>query len=1015
VSITYSELDGFGPTSLSTTGETLDISSATEGALLLLVVGGQSVNTVSTPAGWTLVAHSRPADGGTVRGRCYVFSKVAGASETSVTFTPSSGSYMSASVVQVLGSDATISASDISSDGTLNELTPDTPSISVAEGGDAILCVCSADTGDTVSIPQVSTWTEQVDRFGARRSALSVQKKSYPTAGTTGTISNIDTTNDGYASVVLAVGEGTPDLGAAVEENGFDIIATSTDTTPGNWTIKAGPTSSETTRTIQSILQISSNQIRIRLDNGERILGTDTVLASNTTAGVTDQDSTNNSEQTANSIVDRGLSLNWSGGIAEADIGITASGVFQTSHMVEPSSVTFTPRDDEEQYQYVAATKNPSIGSAHPFHPDADSYDAGEAHSFTGAATANNDQFFFGVSWADEQSHATSTPVSIGDVIYESGRWYRCTEDGTTAGSKPTFGGNSVADGTATWESVNNNSPVRRITRLFYTTSLVGQDTYAPAFVSGSDKTRYTTASFGTTLPTLTNTNSISPADYVSGQKFTHYDIGVTNGNDEHLPNEQLPANTPYGRDFGSGVMNAIESLCIANDYKAELLPYVLQQCIDLYGTRLAGGDWTGNGGWDRYQIASLLFFVFMRGDWSLIEGIRDELGSSTPWKGLAFGEQYFYVDATDEDVTMDEGFDYYSGNGGTFVNPANAPSTYSDTPSDAYIPATIQDDWTHVPEWAIRWDEDKTRSDPRWIATYRDTAGTYKPTLETLIYAWGADEYLTDTQAEAFLDYSQRYFEISGDDTQFVAATSKAFRDAHLSTYLPAYGVESASLDGTTLTVTFNRYTTGTSSGWAAAVAGDGSTTCSSATQTGPRTWELTLNQAPADGEVISYTAASGDAVDAGNTALGDVTLITAAAPDLETGSPTGNVTGAYMNAGDRVMFTVFDGPLAYVPGNPSPFSVTNDEGSTETVTFTGLTTTAILNDTVINQFSGDTPQVGDTNWTVSLSNQVNKKLTGANGVPIADFTDLAVTVLSADDSAAIRGRIRRYRARGR
>jgi hypothetical protein len=113
-----------------------------------------------------------------------------------------------------------------------------------------------------------------------------------------------------------------------------------------------------------------------------------------------------------------------------------------------------------------------------------------------------------------------------------------------------------------------------------------------------------------------------------------------------------------------------------------------------------------------------------------------------------------------------------------------------------------------------------------------------------------------------------------------------------------------------------------------------------------------------------------------------------------LEPGTPTGNVTGAYMNAGASNLFIVFDGPVAYSGGSPYPITVTNGTGSTELVTEIVLTTTTVLNDTLNVVFGGDAVQAGDTNWTCSLSNGAGK-LTGADGVPIADFTDLAVTVL--------------------
>lgn len=120
---------------------------------------------------------------------------------------------------------------------------------------------------------------------------------------------------------------------------------------------------------------------------------------------------------------------------------------------------------------------------------------------------------------------------------------------------------------------------------------------------------------------------------------------------------------------------------------------------------------------------------------------------------------------------------------------------------------------------------------------------------------------------------------------------------------------------------------------------------------------------------------------------------------PEPEAGTPAGNITGAYLNAGAQNLFIVFDGTVAYSGGSPYPVTVTNGSGSTELTTGITLTTTNILNDTINVSFSGDIPAAGDSTWTVTIVNSAGK-LTGANGVPIADVSDLVVTVLSAATS---------------
>jgi hypothetical protein len=143
---------------------------------------------------------------------------------------------------------------------------------------------------------------------------------------------------------------------------GFDITADATSTSTGNYTVKVGSLGSESAATIQSVIRTSATKVRIRLANGERVLGGDSVLVSSTADGFTDNAATNDSAQVANKIVEQNLAINFST-LSEADVGITAGGVLQYAGSNHPASATYTPGTGEEQYRFVACMKNPEAGA----------------------------------------------------------------------------------------------------------------------------------------------------------------------------------------------------------------------------------------------------------------------------------------------------------------------------------------------------------------------------------------------------------------------------------------------------------------------------------------------------------------------------------------------------------------------------------------------------------------------------------------------------------------------------
>ncbi|TPV94851.1 MAG: hypothetical protein B7733_13015 [Myxococcales bacterium FL481] len=733
----------------------------------------------------------------------------------------------------------------------------------------------------------------------------------WPLDGTSGnTVTGTDTEiDDAIGSADLDTVGGSPEyvddevLFPTAQGNGFDVVLTATNETTGNYTVKAGTLSSETTRTIQSVRRISATQVRIRLANGERILSGQSVLVSDTAQGVTDEAATNSSEQATNKIVDRGLAINFTT-LNEADVGLFVTGEFQYKGSNHPQSATYTPGSGEEQYRFVAAMLNPPAGQdeTHPFHEDSGTYDAGDAFTL-GTSLTEDDVLVFAVSYPELDTHATSTAFSLGDVVKEAGNFFRCTTAGTTSGTKPSFTTETVNDGTAVWtrEVGPNNSLVQKCTLLAYVGStLKSQETFRCAWNDSATKTYYTTADMNTGL--LPGDAAVAGqddlADAEANTRYPWFELGYVDGaHDDHQPQQQM--GVLYGRDLCGRAALAVQVAMSDTSYTDTLVEYLVQRGIDYIGIREAGGYWRGLEGFSNGRIILPLFAAAVleitTTAMPILRVPKSGSESEDDWRGIAeFAEQMRYIDTATFDADIQGGYDYFDGNAGTWVNPANAPSTYSDSPSNAYFPATIRDTWEHVPEWIPRgWDPtgtgSATTSGPRWDAgsTYRlcCTAVNWG-LLEYMIYAFNLE---AESGVDAFLDYMARYYLIEGADSSQYKATFKTLRDTHLSTHQPTYAIASASLVGSTLTLTFNRYTT-----WSAA--NDGAFTVDSGSlgawsQTGPRTWQSTVTGGPPT--TVSYASASGDAVDAENNALADQTnvAIDSTAPTLS--SPTATATG--------------------------------------------------------------------------------------------------------------------------
>jgi len=175
-------LSSLPPTSTSRSSRSLDISSATEGALLLVAVTARSVQpTLAVPAGWTLLTSF---DNGNSASRPYtsIYYKTAGASETTVVFNFSPNEYTTAVAIEIVG--ANTSTFDTAPDNLSNVLgvvTVPTGGIVIGVHGKGASADTSASTFNNGSYAILS------DQFGTKISGTAVAWADLGSGDTNGT------------------------------------------------------------------------------------------------------------------------------------------------------------------------------------------------------------------------------------------------------------------------------------------------------------------------------------------------------------------------------------------------------------------------------------------------------------------------------------------------------------------------------------------------------------------------------------------------------------------------------------------------------------------------------------------------------------------------------------------------------------------------------------------------------------------------------------------------------------
>jgi len=175
-------LSSLPPTSTARSSRSMDISSATEGALLFAAVTCRSVQpTLAVPAGWTLLTSF---DNGSSSNRPYtsIYYKTAGASETTVVFNFSPSEYTTAVAIEIIGANTSTfdTASNAISD-VLGMVTVPTGGIVIGVHGKGSDSDTSASTFNNGSYAILS------DQFGTKRSGTAVAWADLGSGDTNGT------------------------------------------------------------------------------------------------------------------------------------------------------------------------------------------------------------------------------------------------------------------------------------------------------------------------------------------------------------------------------------------------------------------------------------------------------------------------------------------------------------------------------------------------------------------------------------------------------------------------------------------------------------------------------------------------------------------------------------------------------------------------------------------------------------------------------------------------------------
>lgn len=717
----------------------------------------------------------------------------------------------------------------------------------------------AADTTYQIKLEMIGTsikaYIDGVEVCSATDSAISA-------AGKAGVFFYDQTANDTNGPQLLDIEAADPASDPVIstvtlDENGYDVRITFDQDVSGDgsgFTVKVGGNAVS----LGSKVRTGERKLRLRIANSDGpVLSGQTVtldydlpVAGEITSGtgelqaISGQSVTNNSLQTATTIVQAGVTLTFGSSFASGERGITAANRWWFTK--DPQSRSPAASGSSTSFRN-GSMKNPTSSfNGDPYGFDGRASSSSDSYTVSFPVTmSNNDSLVCALSIANETTWSSTTAYTVGQVLkkttFGSDRYFVCSTAGTSGGAEPTWTDKpnekeTITDGSVVWAN-HGRTPIEAFVVFTKRDTALAQSEFAPCFSGGSaTKTIYDSDDLNlAALPGWSTTVETVSVDTALALVIRpHVEITTSSGGEgQHawgMPRQ-------YGLWCAQDTNSVLGVIATTTTYATELIHHAVQLGIDSKGMRESGAHWRGSGGHGQGRLGYLLLAGALLGD-STFATAATATGAAGAANGYGELNQIFYVSASD----VSSGRYTYAG-GDDF-------------------PSAVQGSWLYVPEWGREHESDPTQDDKDWEADAYRTGSVY--------YSWNAAllmRYLsleTNYSGGAFADYMLRYRKIQGDAG--TALGDKALFDANKTAAYGAFAVTSAILSSgnTKLTITTNRYATGTGTGFALT----GGKTLSNFVQLGPRTFRFDVDTAVGT-ETLSYTQASGDFIDATNAEL--------------------------------------------------------------------------------------------------------------------------------------------------
>lgn len=640
----------------------------------------------------------------------------------------------------------------------------------------------------------------------------------------------------------------------------------------------------------------------------------------------------NGSEQKSDSIYQYGIRLNfssptgsWRGIYADGSWAMTLTPTSQipltegsgtgrrNGAMLNPVSIRL----------YDNGARRGFDGRANHYYSDSVSVAPGVSMSAGDALVASR-SLPESADWEDNEAYAEGDVIRVNQPGPPSGAehlvYYVCTSAGTSGGTEPTW--NSAArriwDNTVRWARYGK-SATPTVAVFTKVASLPAQTDFRPAFSGGeADKTVYSTNSIRKYLLPGFAAPSSAPTVEATQRKVERPWVEVvtdwTHQDDHHILNSQ-----GYGQAVAHEVGDVLGLLMTDTPFMDELLIRTIQRGIDFKGMRESGGDWTWNGGHGHGRWPLIAFAGVMLGRASeFINVIRGD-GGASPWGFNEFNETK-YITSSDvlsgRYTTAQQCWLPLSGISGTpsgtitgqssgasgtvfrydgsapspsvsVLGVAGAPYSASETviwsggsatvgahPTNVREthPATVQQNWLHVPEWSFDWDVSPNVDNKSWEAgqdvPYRFCCTAVSWVAEVaFMHVFGLENSIGHP---ALSDYYVRYRYVkptlhgegwNGEDA-FHLALWYLYADSS-----PLSCTAFVEEDGGHLRLAFSRYATMDPADTGIVFTG-GSVALSEWEQVAPREWRAKIS-GNHWGETLRYELGTQPVVDSGNNEL--------------------------------------------------------------------------------------------------------------------------------------------------